>query len=519
MPRPRARRNRLAPQRQASSTRSVKPIGTNALLSRSSSENSDDSNGLVSATSGPHRPPVHANRDATMTGGSGHVDALNGHESTPKAKRTPTTNSFEYTIESSPPERTGTGSRPPTRARGYSSTLSLAGRKGDASSRIGGTPAFESSILSNFRRRPRQPSILQMMQADGSSDLDDDDFLGGFSPEDESTPLNVSRSKAPVPNPFIGSPSARSSLSSPSSKDSRKRKRRSMEAYAAELSPMGMDILQSPNSNVHAAASEPRSASSTASPRSPSLTMGPPLSSSPGSPTERVLISHEKSNLRFLQDKAHTVPLEDGKSKTLPKLATTTLQERFLPRRRVRSKQGRDDGDSQRDASEEDAEESAEDSSGEDELNSSTSRTVRRSHRKGLFEARSINAKMKSRRINCSARRQGGSKNEANVTKTTVTEVFAKPDCSQSNRRLTYSRRGVDIADKENHISDNSSSLSSPPPSEELDSGSYSPVWKPEKRIPSRELQQQARKFAEIDKWQMDFEDVSVSDIQNGAFR
>ncbi|EFQ97787.1 hypothetical protein MGYG_00827 [Nannizzia gypsea CBS 118893] len=64
----------------------------------------------------------------------------------------------------------------------------------------GHTPAFESSILSAFRPRPRQPSILQLVGDDsldlGSSELGSDDLLGSFDPEDVSTPLPAKRRKS-----------------------------------------------------------------------------------------------------------------------------------------------------------------------------------------------------------------------------------------------------------------------------------------------------------------------------------
>jgi hypothetical protein len=69
--------------------------------------------------------------------------------------------------------------------------------------KVGATPAHERSILAltNFKRRPRQPSLLRMVQQttdvedneqsglDNTDDFDFDDFL----PHAESTPLNVRR--------------------------------------------------------------------------------------------------------------------------------------------------------------------------------------------------------------------------------------------------------------------------------------------------------------------------------------
>ncbi|KAI9853035.1 MAG: hypothetical protein M1838_002814 [Thelocarpon superellum] len=64
-----------------------------------------------------------------------------------------------------------------------------------------GTPASERSILAltNFKRRPRQPSILRMVemsQLEGGDASDDD--LDDFDPDDESTPLRVSKTWSPA---------------------------------------------------------------------------------------------------------------------------------------------------------------------------------------------------------------------------------------------------------------------------------------------------------------------------------
>lgn len=69
--------------------------------------------------------------------------------------------------------------------------------------KVGATPAHEASILAltNFKRRPRQPSLLRMVQQ--TTDVEDNDQSGpddtdnfdfdDFLPEAESTPLNVRR--------------------------------------------------------------------------------------------------------------------------------------------------------------------------------------------------------------------------------------------------------------------------------------------------------------------------------------
>ena len=85
------------------------------------------------------------------------------------------------------------------------------------SSRIGETPRQQPSMLgATFKKRARQPSLLQMlqMQNDPSDNLDDDD-LDDFRPDDESTPIIKSMSQ----------PDAhRTSSSSRQTSGSRKRK-------------------------------------------------------------------------------------------------------------------------------------------------------------------------------------------------------------------------------------------------------------------------------------------------------
>src|ERR1700735_5212740 len=132
MPRPPAKRNRRPPGELSKPVQKAEP----ASRSVQGIDDSDDSDGLVRAIPGFSNPSKGL---AVMTGAFGDADTDNALEHIPKKARTPIPKSREQAIESSPiADRIGTGSRPPTRARGYSSTLSLAGRQGD--SRIPNTP-------------------------------------------------------------------------------------------------------------------------------------------------------------------------------------------------------------------------------------------------------------------------------------------------------------------------------------------------------------------------------------------
>ncbi|KAL5364575.1 hypothetical protein BJX96DRAFT_179080 [Aspergillus floccosus] len=394
--------------------------------------------------------------------------------------RTPMSKSHEPAIESSPMgERGGTGSRPATRSRGYSSTLSLAGRKGDMSSKIPGTPAFENSVLSNFRRRPRQPSILQVMQAeDRSSDLDDDDFLGGLSPQDESTPLNVPRGKSLLVQ--NESPATPSQAPEPSSGSSRKRKRSSanieIQVPQSPLALVGNSPVGTPAPEIEDEAQE---AGSTVDmpppplppPRSPdvlSQTMAPPMSSPWGTPHSTIL--PDLSNL--LRKPAR----EQASSK--PAVSTASLQDRLLPRRRQRPRRRRNVNtfDVPSDSSESDEESAGSD---QDEL----------SYISSFRSQRNRNPKSKSSHM--------GQKKQAK---------------QKVPSKKTYSPRNAGN-DKENEPADGSSPLSSALDTDALKSDSTSPHHK----YLSEELRLQAQKFAEVDQWQMEFEDVPES--QDSTYR
>jgi hypothetical protein len=398
------------------------------------------------------------------------------------ADLTPTRDPNENVIASSPAENTTTNSiRPPTRARGYSSTLSLVGRKGDFNSRIGSTPGFESSVLSNFKKRSRQPSLLQMMQADDedSSNFDDEDFLGGFSPQDESTPLNVARVSNAAERQLAVSPSRPPpAVTSPLSTESKKRKRQSRAVNEAHVEPA---LPSSRSSSVSTLTPAPESPVAGASDELPSFTMATPMSSSTASPVR--LMTVEKQTAETSDQTATAKPL--------PKVTTLSLQTRFLPQRRIRRRQ-------QTDGSDDEDIDSANEDSDEDELTREVMRRPQRSRKKALSNATS----RKTNAVLGKASR-GERKNKRDNTKATGKAV----DSQGSKSQRTYSRQA---ADKENnYLSDNSSVLSSPPPSEDLDSDLDLPSHASKKRVGSRELQNAALKFAEVDKWEMDFEDVS----------
>lgn len=196
------------------------------------------------------------------------------------------------------------------------------------------TPSRETSILAieNFKRRPRQPSILQIAQAqnlaEGSSI---DDTLDDFNPDDESTPVHQTH---------IGIQHRFSSSSSGHHSSSRKRK----------LSTPDIQVPVSQSQELHAQPSSPALSLSDSlsaivaedfqpSPPLPALptvhpafvhdvidsdTLAPPRSSSPASPQKE--IRQTKSRIK----KSQVAPKVQMKA---PKFKTRKQSSTVLPPR------------------------------------------------------------------------------------------------------------------------------------------------------------------------------------------
>lgn len=456
-------------------------------------------------------------------------------------RQTPLAKNHDQAIESSPTgERPGTGSRPgtasrpPTRSRGYSSTMSVAGRKGETNtnSRIPGTPSFDTSMLSNFRRRPRQQSILHMVQAeDGSSELDDDDFLGGLSPQDESTPLNRPRGKSLAKPDAPGqplyasqSPSPSQSLPSSASASSRKRKR---AANIEVQIPVNIEVqIQVPRSS----APKPSQAedeeinqiddspSATPVPRNTYPDESQPDPSQPGGETPQPPRFSDILSQTFLPPASSpastattapqsplVVPLISGnrRPKDSAHMSTAALQNKLLPRRRLRRLRQRDSGEQNGGSSGDSDDNSTHEAASGDEDELSRPSSSRRSQSRGASAKPKPlrNSRDKSKLNNPKQRTSRGKKAAA------VSE-------QEPTTTSTYSRSRRDGGvDKENEfqLSRSGSPLSSVPDS---DAESHTGVGnRTPRRFTSAELRAATLKFAEIDQWEMEFEDVSGSEV------
>lgn len=229
----------------------------------------------------------------------------------------------------------------------------------------------ESSVLADFKRRPRQPSLLALVQAQHEQQAEEsnsDESLNDFQPDDESTPFVKSKSHAAKSQ---GTPSAHT----PSS-GSRKRKRASIEPEiqvlasqpssppvqpASELSqfnipadenaaepslpviqstqlstPLGRSTLAPPQSSSPAPEPLPKARDSrpTTTPKKPH----PKYSAKAKAPT-RIQPSRALSPPLSPQSStsSHPSPVRNPKTSPLKPLTTASLQN-LLPRRRVRAK-------------------------------------------------------------------------------------------------------------------------------------------------------------------------------------
>ncbi|MCJ1249943.1 hypothetical protein MMC30_007169 [Trapelia coarctata] len=414
--------------------------------------------------------------------------------------------------------------------------------------KIQATPRAESSILAlaKFKRRPRQPSILQIGRLETStsgSASDLDEMLDDFQPDDESTPFHVSRLKSTtqgMPRP----PSAETS-SPPrlSSSNSRKRKLTPPEIQVPRSQSPTMHISSSPPEPLQVPETEDPYVIPTASPAhaepdfaEPDLpskrtkttpthdiwsdTMAPPQSSSPAqSPAKDYSTRSSRTTnptARPKPNSKHKQPARNGdsnpstrsqttrqKKEPLKPISTATLQN-LLPRRRHRQ---RDDFDIPSSSDHElDTPIPGED---EDELSFSAPKSRRKTDGAGTKPRGAKVAKTPATTRKTPARAK---------TKAPPTQKKKKDTASGPVR--TYSRR---LSDKENQgegeeggernndslLPDDLSDADVSDDGGQVGRKGHATV--PAKVKATKELKTLAQKFKEVDAWEMEFEEVTAS--------
>ncbi|EEP76063.1 predicted protein [Uncinocarpus reesii 1704] len=409
--------------------------------------------------------------------------------------------------------------------------FSVGPKRGDASSllqKMGvGTPAFESSMLSAFRPRPRQHSILQLMADDESSDFgDDEDFLGSFEPEDESTPLHLGKRKTisrgevilgggdgsgtcvddvgRIPgSPTRGDVSLVTASGSPVNIKKRKimvlvpppsnrlaRREPSPEMESIPNHEIGVEVVEetehSPSEDDDDLLPPMGRPTREMSPEAWSQTLAPPLSSPTTSPNK----SPERPRSHAKSRKKKGKP--DSEAKLL--VSTAALQANLLPQRRRRRRRlngngefdvfDDNDGSSARSPSPELAPD-------EDELSYLPIRPGRKASTKKLKENKTALNRLPKRGKRPGAKEKSTDSNERKPSKP-----------SRDGARVTYSRQRPANAEAD---------ALSVPEGDVEDAGTEGG------RFVSEELVRQSAKFAEVDQWSIDFEDVVVE--QGSSYR
>lgn len=365
------------------------------------------------------------------------------------------------------------------------------------------TPHAEASMLAlaNFPRRVRAPSILGIGgHEDDTASISSGGSFGDLVPDEESTPLP--RMRQPLghnihnKSPASGDAQARSS-------SSKKRKRGSNDFQVPNSQPDG--IAKPPESSptraepIEIPSDDPDADSDASLPElpvenagefshTPNSTMAPPASSSPIKPTANLTQKHSSSPL---QGRTRGKTAEPGIAKVWnqkrgakkpSKVMDSAMLQDLLPKRRVKAQTGdfsiwSSDGPGA--------------GTDDDELSFAPTKKRRGTNnrsRQTLSEKKSLanSAKPTKKRSNLAA------KNATPVAKTA----------------RTYSRRQ---SDQENNVT-MSSSGDEHAFSEVDDITEASPVGRPEKSgKASKVLDAMAKKFADVDNWEMEFEEASGS--------
>lgn len=440
-------------------------------------------------------------------------------------------------------ERDSLGSQTPVRDRqqenvplsggvSMGTSLRLQGFPGSARRDMnpkGHTPAFESSILSAFRPRPRQPSILQLVGDDsldlGSSELGSDDLLGSFDPEDVSTPLPAKRRKSlnqaditptvtkktpKLPQVFVEVPIRHDLASEKRISDDPPALVQALGEQHADKAPEEPEDIDDPQeqepaldevqSEIPVAVDEDGKDDDCSSVGS--VDSLPPMNFAIETPPQRrrqtTTLAPPESSLGSITPPAST-PESSANQKPSPPpskpthLSTTSLQDALLPRRRQRGKGLPNKRSKRSRAGGKDYVLSA--SGSEDELNytggqqEDTSPGWQRNTKRSQQNQARFKLREKSR--NTSQPKRGRGK---------AATVSSQPRKSSTPKK-TYSRlstTGGDADwDKENQLDEETGTS----PEREI----VAPVM-------SEELLLQKKKFAEIDEWSIDFEEVLDDD-------
>ena len=371
--------------------------------------------------------------------------------------------------------------------------------------KVQSTPGVESSVLAlaNFRRRPRQPSLLQMVQqgelGQDTPGQDTTDFTLGsdqddFAPYDESTPLQtVKVQQAAVTAPPAAQEEDDDELYrlSPQPPNPRKRKSDEMErepeievirSSPSRLTspiPSEADLPGEPSTIPGTAPDEDEESSEPRRQQIHSDTFADPMSSSPPpvpSQSPHKVTEAAAKHARPPRRQA-TSPLQARVSQQ--KALNTAALRALLPRRRIKQRRSDYDVPSSSDMGQ-----------ASSDIDEDADELAHRNRSRRLMKSSKVPAaKTKSAR------------------KGHLSPITTKKPAAAKTKR-TYGRASG-ISDKENDSSSSLSELTSNQSTEEREGTgdtSVETVAPKKNKRPISELQAAKAKFAEIDRWEMEFD-------------
>ncbi|KAK5015152.1 hypothetical protein LTR16_002164 [Cryomyces antarcticus] len=403
-------------------------------------------------------------------------------------------------------------------------------------------PAEETSVLAlaNFKRRPRQGSILRVVQqtpaqqSHASHEDSDLDLLNDFNPDDESTPYTKAKPRTSR-GMAAENPGDAQELEAPHTSSSRKRKLSDREDEESDVqvprsSPPPLEPDQAPieissgneeDSPLSYASSLPENvvpeAQGETAQSPPSSTMADPRSSSPvgartlptrptvnspaalkqrGRPPRPARNAKETANNDNEDDDAAS-PVQE-RARNPKQLDTVTLQS-LLPKRRrpARDVHARSEFDVP----------SSDGAS--DELTVPTNRRRRKVSKSKLSPVKNAlgtrarpSKKPALRSPVAAAKKQAKAAQHATAAGTKAGKTLPAS--------RTYGRRGS-VGKENRDASDNSSD-------EDVDAADETADTSLE-TIRSKELEDAARKFREVDQWEMEFESVDIGGSSSSPWR
>ena len=558
---PRPKRSKIAPS--APTARVLKPTAastqeTPSPRSSARTNGSDGSDGLVTRKSATISMGGLAKQEYTMSGaldpkelGDGRARPPTGRQKAALSKiareadharaiealkkrrdaALATQGGSQIQVPSSQPTKPTEGARPPTRGKDTPAKSSAQVLPSGLGLQEQGTPAVEPSVLAiaKFKRRPRQPSILQLVQQQDNraEEQEDDEDLDDFLPDDESTPFLVSKTKSQIQD----TPTSLSSSSQqlPTLNQSRKRKLtppdiqvpRSQSVVDRPSTPTVQDLGISDTYSIPGDEPElpTRHIIRTPSPQLHSDTLAPPQSSSPS----RVSPQHNrttrnrpaaKSLSRSRDSRRNPVrkpvaipasnpeeplseppeapsPVQPSRTRNIlaPKTLSTATLQNLLPRRRHRPKY----------AGEFDIPSSGDEvidtiGLGEDEDELSHVATVKR-----------VSAKKNPAKAPASKKRVASAtvgKKTVQVAGKSATRTYARKASDKENEPRRTSE-GEEEGNSLGSVRDDDETRDA-----EAEAGRTGPIRNGPR---GKELKKLAQKFREVDKWALEFEEITAS--------